>query len=172
MENGWEKRKMQRECMKVKLTGDKEESSEKQSSKKEMKNKPDNVSHEKEEDCNLERKQNDENKLILSTWRTGGEMDPDDLDQRQDQGAKSQGACVVSTQEEREDGISRDVISSRQRHLAQRRHKVCTPEEEEDVRLTTVKSKQAFCTEKSVCRPRSRIVTSAPGSPFRAAYSM
>uniref|UniRef100_A0A3B5RBW1 Uncharacterized protein n=1 Tax=Xiphophorus maculatus TaxID=8083 RepID=A0A3B5RBW1_XIPMA len=89
--------------------------------------------------------------------------DPDDLDQRQDQGAKSQGACVRG-----EDGISRDIIwllegpvigskSSRQRHLAQRRHKVCTPEEEEDVvelkqdevsvvqRLTTVKSKQAFC---------------------------
>uniref|UniRef100_A0A3Q2CU93 Uncharacterized protein n=1 Tax=Cyprinodon variegatus TaxID=28743 RepID=A0A3Q2CU93_CYPVA len=81
-------------------------------------------------------------KLILSTW--------------EDQGSKSQGACVVSTQREgREDGISRNVIWLLEGPVIG--SKICTPEEEEDVielkqdevsvvqRLTTIKSKQALC---------------------------
>uniref|UniRef100_A0A8C6NNN4 Uncharacterized protein n=1 Tax=Nothobranchius furzeri TaxID=105023 RepID=A0A8C6NNN4_NOTFU len=108
----------------------------------------------------------------------GGCNDPDDLNQRQDQRAKGQGAGVVpkpnksyGSPERGEDGVRWDVIwllkgpvirckCPRQGHLTQGRHKVCTPEEQEDVvelkqdevfvvdGLTTVKSKQTLSVER------------------------
>uniref|UniRef100_A0A8C9YCK1 Uncharacterized protein n=1 Tax=Sander lucioperca TaxID=283035 RepID=A0A8C9YCK1_SANLU len=99
------------------------------------------------------------------------QKDPDDLDNRQDQRAKSQGACVVSGQEE-ETGANivhlflftvntplNTPTGSRQSDLAQGRHKVGAPEEEEDVveleqdevfvviGLPTIEGKQALCVE-------------------------
>uniref|UniRef100_A0A671XP07 Uncharacterized protein n=1 Tax=Sparus aurata TaxID=8175 RepID=A0A671XP07_SPAAU len=89
---------------------------------------------------------------------------PDDLDQRQDQRAKSQGACVVSGQQEETQAncelLEGPVIrgeSPRQSDLAQGCHKVGAPEEEEDVveleqdevlvveGLPTIEGKQALC---------------------------
>uniref|UniRef100_A0A3B3X216 Uncharacterized protein n=1 Tax=Poecilia mexicana TaxID=48701 RepID=A0A3B3X216_9TELE len=87
-------------------------------------------------------------KLILSTWRTGREM------VQHFRVNKYVYVCKFSVYSPPH-GDERG--RNRCRHLAQRRHKVCTPEEEEDVvelkqdevsvvqRLTTVKSKQAFC---------------------------
>uniref|UniRef100_A0A3P8TPT4 Uncharacterized protein n=1 Tax=Amphiprion percula TaxID=161767 RepID=A0A3P8TPT4_AMPPE len=112
----------------------------------------------------------------------------------QDQRTKSQRACMVPIQEKTgEDGVGRDVIGllegpvirgkgTRQSDLAQGRDKVGTPEEKEDVveleqnevsvvdGLTTVEGKQTLCVE--CLEGESRMVTSAPGSPFRLAYSM
>uniref|UniRef100_A0A672JB38 Uncharacterized protein n=1 Tax=Salarias fasciatus TaxID=181472 RepID=A0A672JB38_SALFA len=110
--------------------------------------------------------------LVLSLVIEILQKHPDDLDQRQDQGAERQGACVVSEQEEHtergEDGVRRDVVrlfegpvirgeGPRESDLAQSRHEVGTPEEEEDVvelkqdevfvvdRLASVEGKQALC---------------------------
>uniref|UniRef100_A0A8D3DWM0 Uncharacterized protein n=1 Tax=Scophthalmus maximus TaxID=52904 RepID=A0A8D3DWM0_SCOMX len=77
--------------------------------------------------------------------------DPDNLNHRQDEGAESQGAGVVPAQEESE------TRGPRQSDLAQGRHKVGAPEEQEDVveleqdevlvvdALTSVEGKQALC---------------------------
>uniref|UniRef100_A0A3B3D6J8 Uncharacterized protein n=1 Tax=Oryzias melastigma TaxID=30732 RepID=A0A3B3D6J8_ORYME len=71
-------------------------------------------------------------KLVLSTWKTILQNDPDDLDQRQDQRAKSQGARVVPTQEDRgEDGVSRDVARLLEGPVG--RDEVGAPEEQEEV---------------------------------------
>uniref|UniRef100_A0A3B4X2R6 Uncharacterized protein n=1 Tax=Seriola lalandi dorsalis TaxID=1841481 RepID=A0A3B4X2R6_SERLL len=103
--------------------------------------------------------------------------DPDDLNHRQDQRAKSQGACVVSIQKDETRG--RNIIRLLEGPC---RHKVGAPEEQEDVveleedeifvvdGLTTVEGVGGV--ERLEKERRSRMVTSAPGSPFRLANSM
>uniref|UniRef100_A0A8C4H1H3 Uncharacterized protein n=1 Tax=Dicentrarchus labrax TaxID=13489 RepID=A0A8C4H1H3_DICLA len=114
-------------------------------------------------------------KLNLLTFQLVIEVlqkDPDDLDHRQDQRAKSQGACGNPPTDISicEDGEGRDIFrllegpvirgeGPRQSDLAQGRHKVGAPEEEEHIveleqdevfvveGLPTIEGKQALCVE-------------------------
>uniref|UniRef100_A0A667ZW15 Uncharacterized protein n=1 Tax=Myripristis murdjan TaxID=586833 RepID=A0A667ZW15_9TELE len=138
---------------------------------------PDNVPHEEEEGIStLQAREQEFGKLVLVSCCLTFQLviqilqnDPDDLDQRQDQRAKGQGACVVSSPTQGgEDGVGRDIVwllegpvirgkGPCQSDLAQCSHKVGAPEEEEDIveleqdevfvveGLATVEGKQALC---------------------------